>query len=228
MNLAIFVDLDGTLVDYDTAVRHATHDFVLTNHAWRNVDPDAFAGAWLTSRRNLTLDGTVPLDHQRTQRLKVVAANLDVECDDLAAARWARAITEAAVARCRTYPDVLEFLDAAGPVGIITNGDQAVQEAKLTAAGLTPSRFGPIVASMTVGHTKPSPAIFRFAAAARATRPDGCAMIGDSQRTDVDAAVAAGFARAALVDRSSASVAGAHRTLSHALTAIVTTVGSIS
>lgn len=209
MTPVVFIDLDGTLIDYDRAIHAAVADLVLSEPAWLHVEPAVAARAWRASRRHFTLDGMLPLAVQRERRLATIAADLGVVCDEADVTSWSTTIGERAVAGCRLYPDALELLDRAGPLGIITNGDRSVQEAKLTAAGVDPARLDPFIASMHVGHAKPAPEIFQLAAFAVGAAPVDCAMIGDDRRADVDAALAAGFGAAMLVDRSTPLAPGA-------------------
>jgi putative hydrolase of the HAD superfamily len=217
---ALWVDLDGTLVDYDDAVRRAVAEFVTLHDAWRQVDAVALADAWVASRRGVALDGSMPLDAQRTARMAAVARQLDVGCDDANAETWACQLTDLAAARCRRYPDVDEFLDRTGTVGIITNGERSFQEAKLAAAGLDLRRFDPFVASMDVGVEKPSPAIYLAAAETRGVAPSQCVMIGDSPNADVAAALDAGYAAAVLIDRSATPKPSTVRSLTAGLSTL--------
>lgn len=213
----VFVDLDGTLVDYDRAVRSAFAAFVAANPAWRHVDAGKAAATWLNSRRGHRLDGAVPLEEQRISRMTETAVALGVACDEAAATAWSGAVTADAVERCRLFPDVGPFLDSAGDLGLVTNGDAGVQRAKLIAAGVDPGRFRPFVASVDVRQAKPAPSIYRTAAERAGTDPSACSMIGDSRTADVEAAMAAGFRAAILVDRSADPHPSSVRTLGEAL-----------
>jgi putative hydrolase of the HAD superfamily len=214
---ALWVDLDGTLVDYDEAVRRAVAAFVTLHDAWGHVDAAALADAWQASRRGVILDGSRPLGLQRGARMADVARRFGVQSDEASAKGWGREIADLAVSRCRRYPDVDEFLDRIGTVGVITNGERSFQEGKLSAAGLDLRRFDPFVASMEVGAAKPSPAIYRAAAATRRVAPSRCVMVGDSPRADVAAALAAGYAAAVLIDRSPRPRPGSATSLTAAL-----------
>lgn len=203
MNIpGLFVDLDGTLVDYDTAVRDAISEFVATHDLWRHIDATSLSDAWLASRSTLALDGSRPLDQQRTDRLAIIARQFGITCDPTTAHTWTQEITDAAIAHCQRYPDVDDFLEHAGPLGLITNSDSSFQQAKLVAAGIDPDRFDPFIASMDAGAAKPSPAVYLAAARSRQLPPSRCAMIGDSETADITGALAAGYARAVLIDRS--------------------------
>lgn len=215
---ALWVDLDGTLVDYDDAVRRAVAEFVTLHDPWHHVDAPTLAEAWLASRRDLVLDGSRPLGPQRAERLAAVARQLGVRCDHATADAWARELTDLAVTGCRRSPDVDGFLDQAGSLGLITNGDRPFQRAKLAAADIDPARFDPFVASMDIGAAKPSPAIYLAAAQARGVPPSRCVMIGDSPKADVAAALDAGYTAAVLIDRSATPKPSSVNSLTAALT----------
>jgi putative hydrolase of the HAD superfamily len=213
----LFVDLDGTLVDYDTAVRDAIAEFVATHDLWRHIEATSLCNAWLASRRALALDGSRPLDQQRADRLATIARQFGVTCDRTTAHTWTQKITDAAIAHCQRYPDVDDFLEQAGRLGLITNGDSSFQQAKLVTAGIDPGQFDPFVASMDAGAAKPSPDIYVAAARARRLPPSRCAMIGDSETADVTGALAAGYTRAILIDRSANPKPGSVNSLAAAL-----------
>lgn len=211
----VFVDLDQTLIDYDTATRQAVAAFTSADPRWSHLQPATVATAWLESRRHHTLDGSTPLVYQRQRRLTAVATRLSVDHAPTLIQHWVETITTDAVARCRRYPDVNEFLDEVDIAGIITNGDPHTQRAKLTAADLLAEPL--IIASIEIGHAKPSPELYRHAAEQAGAQPDQCLMIGDSRTNDHDAALTAGYAGAALIDRSANPAPGTHPTMLTAL-----------
>ncbi len=99
----------------------------------------------------------------------------------------------------RSSLDVLPALAATGVrLAIVSNSDGTV-ESRLAAAGVLQVGDGPgvrvevVVDSGTVGVDKPDPRIFDFALAACGVRPEAAVHVGDSRRTDVAGALAAGI-----------------------------------
>jgi len=85
------------------------------------------------------------------------------------------------------------------PVGILTNGDQSIQETKVRRTGL--ASYGvPVYASSSLPAAKPDPRAFHHACADLGVDPAGVVMVGDSLRHDVAGARAAGMA-GVLIDR---------------------------
>ncbi|MES1169809.1 MAG: HAD family hydrolase, partial [Leifsonia sp.] len=96
------------------------------------------------------------------------------------------------------HDDTLPCLDAltAGPdplrIGLITNGSLEAQTVKMRATGLLP-RIEHVIASGSVGVTKPDAAIFTHACSVFGVRPDEAVYIGDRLVTDALGASAAGL-----------------------------------
>jgi putative hydrolase of the HAD superfamily len=78
------------------------------------------------------------------------------------------------------------------PVGVITNGNERVQRAKLDAIGLA-QFFDPVVISEVVGMSKPDPAIFRLATNELGIDPAETLYVGDNPTVDIVGAAAAGL-----------------------------------
>ena len=90
-------------------------------------------------------------------------------------------------------------LGAGLAVGILTNGDQGIQETKVQRTGL--ASYGvPVYASSSLPAAKPDPRAFRHACADLGADPAGVVMVGDSLRHDVQGARAAGMT-GVLIDR---------------------------
>ena len=104
-------------------------------------------------------------------------------------------------------------LDAGLTVGILTNGDQSIQETKVRRTGL--ASYGvPVFASSALTAAKPDPRAFHEACARLGVAPQECVMVGDSLRHDVQGARAAGLT-GVLIDRvgryRADEVAGVHQ-----------------
>ncbi|WP_432038690.1 HAD family hydrolase [Streptomyces cucumeris] len=170
MPLALF-DLDGTLVDRQTALSTAVTNLCRTHRY------DATIQRWLLTE---LADRANPDDftHLRTAfDLPEPAAQLWEEYVDLIA----KAVT------CR--PQVLESLTrlraATWTIGIATNGASDIQQAKLTAVGLDVLVDG-IAVSGGTKIRKPDRGLFQLAAARCGVNlTDGGWMIGDNPAGDI-------------------------------------------
>jgi putative hydrolase of the HAD superfamily len=130
----------------------------------------------------------------RTRTWQLALADLGV-ADPGLAAELARRFRVERARRYTAYPDVLPALERLRPrftLGLDTNGPSDLQMAKLQRAGI--ERFFDVVAiSMEVGLTKPDPAIFRYALDRLGLRAGAAVMVGNSLRSDVTGAKAAGI-----------------------------------
>jgi 2-haloalkanoic acid dehalogenase type II len=122
--------------------------------------------------------------------------------DTALAGRLAGSYGEHRLARCRPYPEAvaaLEGLRGRVPLGVVTNGMEGHQRAKLDAAGLT-GLFDAVVTSAAVGASKPDPRIFHAALERLGCRPAEAVMVGDNPLRDVAGAQQAGL-RGVWIDR---------------------------
>jgi putative hydrolase of the HAD superfamily len=76
-------------------------------------------------------------------------------------------------------------------LGVVTNGIDRVQRARLAASGLAPF-FDAVVTSQSCGFAKPDPRILHVALDAMGVRPRHAVYVGDDPATDGAAARAAG------------------------------------
>jgi HAD superfamily hydrolase (TIGR01549 family) len=86
---------------------------------------------------------------------------------------------------------VLQQLQRRYRLGVVTNGIDRVQRARLAASGLAPL-FDVIVTSQSCGYAKPDPRILNVALEAIGTAPRDALYVGDDPATDGVAARAAG------------------------------------
>jgi len=127
----------------------------------------------------------------------------DCGVDDAGLARrLAESYRERRLARCAPYPEVvgvLEDLRGIARLGVVTNGMEQHQRAKLDAAGLT-DLFDVVVSSSVVGASKPDPRIFQFALERVCGHAADAVMVGDNPARDIAGAQQAGL-RGVWVDR---------------------------
>ena len=201
---AILFDLDGTLIDQESASASA----VQASGAELGLPLDGIAQRWTaSSTRHYARyqSRAITFSDQRRERVRdlVDRALSDAEADELFAgylrlyeAGWA------------LFPDTvpcLEQLRAAGvAVGVLTNGDRAQQLQKLDRFDLA-GYFDAIVCSSDLPHGKPHPIAYASAVRALGRKATDVIMVGDNLEHDVQGALAAGLP-AVLRDR-----AGEHR-----------------
>lgn len=189
---AVLYDLDGTLVDHEHAARAGVE-------AWSRT-LGLPAGQW---RRWLTIErkwftafenGEVSHLGQRVERCREFIGRPELS-DDEALTMYGDYL---AVYRSNwvAFPDALPSLEAALgrglTVGILTNGAEEMQRAKLERTGLWLD--GMIMcATVELGAPKPQPESYRAALEKIGTPAEHTVMIGDSWENDVAGARRAGL-----------------------------------
>lgn len=86
------------------------------------------------------------------------------------------------------------------PVGLITNGFADIQRAKLSRFPFIEDRARAIIISEEVGFLKPDPKLFAIAEEAAGEKGESILYVGDSYRSDVLGALAAGWTSAWYTD----------------------------
>ncbi|WP_280251894.1 HAD family hydrolase [Nocardia abscessus] len=206
---AVLFDLDGTLIDHQSAASAAVTATFLGDPEQPVLDQDLLTRRWLALEAT-TLDrylaGEWTFIGQRRLRITCLAEELGLGC-------WTTAQADAWFARYlqhyeqawRTYPDVdpaLASLTVEHPwlrLGVITNGDADQQRRKLQHVGLA-SALPYVTISSEVGAAKPDGRIFAAACDQLGVDPSRVAYIGDRLHTDAEAAALAGM-RGVWLDR---------------------------
>jgi putative hydrolase of the HAD superfamily len=209
--VAVLFDLDGTLVDHESATAAALRAW-LPSYGLSHEDIEAAIPLWSDLERRhypAWRAGQISFSEQRRRRIRdflpavgKTAVGSTVQADRLDAmfaeyltryeAAWAAfddaapALRRAAVAGCR--------------IGVLTNGDHDQQTAKLAATGLL-DLSGPVFASSGLPAAKPDRRAFIEACHRLHADPAHTLMVGDNYEIDVAAARAAGL-RAIHLDRS--------------------------
>ncbi len=223
---AVLFDLDETLFDHEGASAEAISQWLAARGA--AVTPELL-DAWFASERarfDEYLAGLVSFEQQRRNRMADIsrAAELGLPrgLDSLDAMfyEFARLYEQ----DWRTFPDAVPAVDAvqdAGMgIGLLTNGQQAQQNAKVVHTGL--DRLFPEVAiSEAIGASKPSSLAFMRACELYDFDPSTTCMVGDNYLADVLGARDAGL-HAIYVDRRDSGIEDPYRVndLSHILDAI--------
>jgi putative hydrolase of the HAD superfamily len=218
--LAVFLDLDGTLLNYDEAAWagsvRAVCSALRPADGGAGFDADALFSTYTRissayfraaeAKHELQADGHAiwrELWHQ---------ALAECGCDDGAMADAAVAAYEADRAvRYRLFADVLPTLaqlrELVTSLVLITNGAGSTQRHKAEATGLT-SLLDAVIVSGEAGVAKPDPAIFMLAATAAGVPPAAAWHVGDNLTADVAGARNAGLGAGVWLNRPAAAHPG--------------------
>lgn len=183
---AILFDLDGTLMDHRAAADGAITRWV-SAAAPGHPRPAEAAGVWAALEEPHLAAwhaGECTWQEQRHRRVRALCAELALAVpDDLdgAFASYAEYYREGWVA----YSDVAALAELGDyRLGVLTNGANDFQVAKLRAIGL--GGLGPVLSGDTLGgHFKPAPACYRAAAAILGLTPEEILLVGDDIANDV-------------------------------------------
>lgn len=199
---ALLFDLDGTLLDHDTAAEVALikalqrmpglHDVDLADarRRWKRIEELAM-GRYLA--------GEITFTGQRRLRVTLLATELGLGTwDSPRADAWFAGYLHHYESAWRIYPDVRPGLDTLAEqhphlrLGVLTNGDADQQRKKLLHVGLA-AELPDIIASSEVGAAKPNAEIFHTGCAQLCLAPNEVAYVGDRLHADAIAATNAGL-----------------------------------
>ena len=191
--MVILFDIDGTLIDHDTAEAAA----------YAAISGRTDLGTWRSAverHYNRYLAGELTIQQQRRERLREV---FDPNLSDAAADQLSALYLDHYLAACDLYSDVRAALAqlAAYPMGIISNGERTQQHRKLVRAGID-HYFRHLILSAECGVAKPARRIFELACDTMGTAPSRAVYVGDRRDIDAEAARRAGL-HGIWLDRSS-------------------------
>ena len=203
---ALLLDLDDTLVDHRGAADRGLRTWLTgLGLAETPAELEAHVERWFAlearhyeraQRRELSYV------EQRRVRIREFLPGWDLADDALADDVFA-GFLGCYQAAWRAFDDAAATIDrarAAGiPVGILTNGEHAIQTEKLRRTGLLRDDV-PVFASSALPAAKPDPRSYLTACARLGAEPSATLMVGDSLRHDVVGAQRAGL-QARLLDR---------------------------
>lgn len=200
---AVLLDLDDTLMDHQGAAGRAVVHWAAAMGV--HGDPDELASRWTAvSNRHYARFQRRELSarEQQRERAREFLPHLDLRAD-----ADAQAAFDAYLALYRAawtaFPDAAPALRrarAAGlRVGVLTNGEEGMQAAKLERGGLA-GLVDVMVASSTLPWSKPDKRSFHAACERLGCTPTRTLMVGDSLPLDVHGAREAGLP-AVLLDR---------------------------
>ncbi len=196
---AVLFDLDDTLLDTGTAWRLGVARLV-AERANGAVPLAAAAAAWDAAFPfwfEEYLRGRISLAGSRTGRVRQWADAVGVSVPRGEELAWFDTYVEGYRQGWALFPDARPALAALAslPLGLVTNGDSALQREKVAALGLD-AALDVVLVSSEVGPPKPEPDIFLAAAARLGVQPRHCLMVGDRLERDIVGALAAGMGAA--------------------------------
>jgi putative hydrolase of the HAD superfamily len=215
---AVLFDLDGTLLDHEAASAAALRAW-LPSYGLGQEDIEAAIPVWSALEEQhypAWRAGQISFAEQRRRRIRdfLPAVGQAVPASQLDAV-FAEYLTcyEAAWAAFDDAAPALRRITSAGlRTGVLTNGDQAQQTAKLAATGLL-ELSGPVFASSELPAAKPDRRAYLEACHRLHVAPGQALMVGDNYDLDVLAARAAGLT-AIHLDRSANPAQTARGTIS--------------
>lgn len=177
---AVLFDLDDTLTSRRTALRRFAMRFVQDYAAHlQPLDVDELVSAI----ESVDANGYRP----RSEFVALLRRELTwVQPPDESAllAYWQATFPRCCAARVGAL-QVLAWLQArAIALGLVTNGAETIQQAKVDALGIR-SSFAAIVISESAGVQKPDPRIFRLALSSLGVAPEQAWYVGDHPHNDV-------------------------------------------
>ena len=213
----VLFDLDDTLFAHRAAVTAGLIRHLDTAEgafeSLSRADSAALWDALEEEHYHSYLAGTLDFHGQRRARAREFAAAHAVQLDDTGATRFFDDYFLQYRSSWRLHDDALPCLDALVErlpgvrFGLITNGDPVFQGEKIRRVGLT-GRFEHVIASGSLGFTKPDPRIFEHACGLYGVAAGAAVYVGDRLRTDAIGAATAGLTGIWL-DRTGASATAA-------------------
>jgi putative hydrolase of the HAD superfamily len=195
---AVIFDLDDTLFDHTTSATNAIHGWV---PELGGTSSDELVAEWFViekHRFDRWLNGDTSHQGQRRERLRDFLPLIDhpvPDGDDELDAIFAGYLKHYR-ANWVAFPDARPALDIARGngwrIGVLTNGSNTQQNAKLETIGLS-ALVDVVCTSELLGVSKPDLAAYLKTCQALGAEPDDTVMIGDNYDLDVAAARQAGL-----------------------------------
>ncbi|MEU8245662.1 HAD family hydrolase [Nonomuraea sp. NPDC048916] len=202
MTRGILFDLDGTLLDHRAAANTAITAW-MSGRAPGHPRLDEAAGVWTALEEPHLAAwqrGECSWEDQRRRRIREFCLEIEITVPgdlDAAFAAFVEHYRRGWVA----YPDAARAVAALDGfrLGVLTNGTQEMQEAKVRAIGLG-GLVGPVLTGEVLGSFKPLAASYTGAAAALGLAPEEVLLVGDDVDKDVTGPAVTGM-RSVWLDR---------------------------
>jgi putative hydrolase of the HAD superfamily len=193
----VIFDVDGTLLDHDSAQRAGLIKLHKTLDEAQRVSADEFVAIWQQENDRYWKQyaaGKISFVQQRILRVKAVFDCLGEYATDERAMAVFHTYLAAYEASWKLYDDVLPCLDllSAYRLAVISNGDSAQQRRKLERTGIA-SRFLSVVISGDLGVSKPNPDIFKQGLRELGVLAEETVYVGDHLESDALGAREAGL-----------------------------------
>lgn len=195
---AIGFDLDNTLFDHREAATRGL-ELLVRDKEWTYFGNESVGREWHRLEDLYFAQyvaGTMTLVEHRRARMRNFLSSTDATVDDQDLDRLWEDYLHHYSNSWVAYTDVqaaLEKLKTAGfKLAVLTNGQQAQQEAKLAAMGLT-QLFEAVLAIGTVEALKPDQRAFAHLCLVLECEPNEVVFVGDDLEYDVRAAISAGL-----------------------------------
>lgn len=195
----IFFDIDGTLLDYDTAEKNGiSHFFQKYNDIFSGNELEAMNLWHKLSEKyfNKFLSKELSFQEQQGLRMYHLFKTYGVNLSPLESQHRFKQYIELYKSNWTAFEDVhytLHTLQQGGhSLGIISNGDYEQQVEKLTALNILQS-FKYIFTSSELGISKPDPEIFHRTVLQLNLEMKDCYYIGDRLETDAISSTTAGM-----------------------------------
>jgi putative hydrolase of the HAD superfamily len=202
----VLLDLDGTLVDHESAVRDALRAWLPSLGV---PATDEVVALWAVAQeRHLVAwrERRVSFQEQRRRRLRDFLPSVGVRFvdDDEHLDQLFDGYLHWYEQAWRAFDDAEDALTAISRAGlataVLTNGTVAQQTGKLARVGLL-GRVGPVYTAEGIGSAKPAPRAYLIACDRLGLPPAAVLNVGDRYDLDVEGARAAGL-RAVHLDRN--------------------------
>ncbi|MEB9681346.1 HAD family hydrolase [Bacillus thuringiensis serovar pingluonsis] len=195
----IFFDIDGTLLDYDTAEKNGiSHFFQKYNDIFSGNELEAMNLWHKLSEKyfNKFLSKELSFQEQQGMRMYHLFKAYGINLSPLESQHRFKQYIELYKSNWTAFEDVhytLQTLQQGGhSLGIISNGDYEQQVEKLTALNILQS-FKYIFTSSELGISKPDPEIFHRTVLQLNLEMKDCYYIGDRLETDAISSTTAGM-----------------------------------
>ena len=216
----ILFDIDGTLIDHQTAQNRALTQFhQLHREEDELADLETFVDMWERASTKFYaayIAGTISFKDLRALRTQYVYGTHGISLDMKEAYTLYEEYKMLYEQEWVLYPDVLPCLESLGDMalGVISNGGSGQQRRKLRSTGIE-HFFSVEAISEDIGIAKPNKELFDYALEKMGLQGDDVAIVGDDFEADIRGGLAAGLKAIHLIRGETEGITpGRHATVS--------------